>query len=425
MKGLAVFRSRAALGLAGYLAVNRIAGAAFPVVFVVCLAQLQGYAAAATAQAVTVVALASSAPLRARALDIWGSRRTLPAQFALSAASLTGVSVAIGHTRNLTAIIALSVLAAVSAPAIDPAVRTSWRSVAQGKEQLSLLHTADSLLEEAGFLVGPILAATLMLTVGYRWAPVIIALASCLNNLGAMSHSAVRRSLFVDAAPCAESHPGAAARRAGRSPQLAHTIMGPILRRDLREIVAPVVLMGGSFGVLAITLPSIAAHHGSMATSGFLTAVISLGGVAGGLAYGVLGTRSTPRIRQSLLGVLFGAPIALLLLARSPWLVALILLLGGLAVTPLYINSYLLIDGLIASDVKHEANSWVAAGNDVGYIVGISVGGLLLSKASLAAALMAAAGFGIVLAVVSLRGLIRRKHPEGSVMHVAAEDISV
>src|ERR1700683_166242 len=155
MKGLAVFRRQAARGLVGYLAVSRIAGAAFPVVFVVCVAHLQGYAAAATAQALTGLALAGSAPLRARALDIWGSRRTLPAQLAVSAASLTGVSVAIGHTHALAAIIALSVLAAVSAPAIDPAVRTSWRSVADGNEQLSLLHTADSLLAEAGFLIGP------------------------------------------------------------------------------------------------------------------------------------------------------------------------------------------------------------------------------------------------------------------------------
>ena len=340
---------------------------------------------------------------------MWGSRRTLSLQVVLSVASLTCLSLAIAYAVNLGFIIALGLLSALSSPAIDAAVRTSWRSVSDDQAELSLLHTADSLLEEAGFLVGPTLAAGLMLTLGYRWSPLAIALAVCLNTLCILLSPAVRNVLLVDPPARPASDTAATTGQGSWIARAARVVAGPILQRELRDIVTPIVLMGGSFGVLAIALPYIAARSGSMATSGFLTALISLGGLIGGLVYGVLGTRGTARTRQSFLGILFGVPIAFLLLARSPWLVGPILLVGGLAVTPLYINSYLLIDGIISAEVKHEANSWVPVANDLGYIIGISAGGVLLSRVSLSAALALAASFALVLVVVSVWGFTRRK----------------
>ncbi|WP_275414910.1 MFS transporter [Planomonospora parontospora] len=163
--------------------------------------------------------------------------------------------------------------------------------------------------------------------------------------------------------------------------------------------------MGTSFGLLAITIPGLAANHGSIATSGFITAAISAGGVIGGLAYGALNLRSTLWRRQAILSLIFGLPIVALLFTRSPWAVAAILLVSGLAVTPLYINSYLLIDEGIPSEVKHEANSWVGVGNDLGYTIGISVGGLLIAQHGVSSPLIGAGLIGAVLTIIALRGL--------------------
>lgn len=418
MKGLRVLFRKSALGLLAYLMISRIAGAAFPVAFVICIAHVQGYAAAAVAQAVSVFTLAGGAPLRARLLDIWGSRRVLPLQVVVSAACLIVMSVAIGHTKSLALIIGLSLLVSVSSPAIYPAVRTSWRSIADNDEQLAMLHTADSLIEEAGFLVGPALAATIMLTAGYQWAPIILAVAIAANNVIAFCNPAIRARLFASRSKSEPdqqtSTAGERAAHANPAIRVAHLIAGPILQGDLRAIVTPLMLMGGTFGVLAIALPDVAAHHGSMATAGFLTALISLGGLVGGLIYGTVRTRGTPRLRHSLLGIVFGFPAVLLCIARSPWSIAPILVISGLAVTPFYINSYLMIDALIAGNVKHEANSWVPVGNDVGYIIGISLGGLLVARVSLSAAMWLGAFFGAALIMLSARGLLRRKHPSPS-----------
>ncbi|GGL58998.1 hypothetical protein GCM10014719_70550 [Planomonospora parontospora subsp. antibiotica] len=103
--------------------------------------------------------------------------------------------------------------------------------------------------------------------------------------------------------------------------------------------------------------------------------------------------------------MIFGLPIVALLFTRSPWAVAAILLVSGLAVTPLYINSYLLIDEGIPSEVKHEANSWVGVGNDLGYTIGISVGGLLIAQHGVSSPLIGAGLIGAVLTIIALRGL--------------------
>jgi MFS family permease len=411
LKGMRVFLRASAVGLMGYLTVSRIVGAAFPVAFVICLAHIQGYGAAGLAQAVTVFTLAFCAPLQARMVDRWGRRIVLPVQATVSGTSLLAVAVAIGHLRSLIVIVALSMLAAVSSPAIDPAVRTSWRAVAEGDEQLALLHTADSLLEEAGFLVGPVLAATVMLTIGYVWAPVVLAGALLLNNLVAFCYPTVRMRLFSDQRERdgEEPAPEPAAHSDRPAARFARMIFGPILDANLRVIIGPLVLMGCTFGVLAIALPDIAAHHGSMAAAGFLLALISFGGIIGGLVYASVGRRGTPLTRHAVLGLLFGGPVAILCIARSPWAVGVILACCGLAVTPFYINSYLMIDTDIAQSVKHEANSWVPVGNDVGYIAGISLAALLVPRVGLSAAMWAAGLFGVALVLLSARSLLRRR----------------
>jgi MFS family permease len=132
-------------------------------------------------------------------------------------------------------------------------------------------------------------------------------------------------------------------------------------------------------------------------------------GLGGGLVYAVVGRRRTPLMRHALLGLLFGGPAVFFIFARSPWAVGVILVIGGLAVTPFYINSYLMIDADIASSVRHEANSWVPVGNDVGYIVGISVAGLLVPRVGLPAAMWVAGLFGATLLLLSARSLARQR----------------
>jgi hypothetical protein len=69
--------------------------------------------------------------------------------------------------------------------------------------------------------------------------------------------------------------------------------------------------------------------------------------------------------------------------AHNPWTLALLLALSGTAVTPLYINAYLMMDSDIPPTAIHEANTWVPVGNNLGYLIGISIAGWFSRHANL------------------------------------------
>jgi MFS family permease len=199
-------------------------------------------------------------------------------------------------------------------------------------------------------------------------------------------------------------------------------VLGPIARPDLRQIVTPLVGMGTAFGLLAIAVPGMLGAGGDIEASGFVLAAISAGGIAGGLAYGALKLEGTLWRRQALLSVAFAVPILPVLFIRSPILLAVALAVAGLSVTPLYVNSYLLIDEVVSADVKQEASSWVPVGNEVGYIAGITAGGLLVWWGGFVPALTGVSIVGAVLVLVAARGLRPRRAPEPTVQPDAGQE---
>ncbi|MEU6722008.1 hypothetical protein ABZ897_62150 [Nonomuraea sp. NPDC046802] len=425
MAGYGVLRRPAAATLLGYLVVGRLAGAAFPIAFVIVLAATRGYAQAALLQGVLVAALAGSAPFRARVLDRVGTRRALLPQCVISTVATVALAVCAGQPHVSGAVIALlTLVVALSTPALDAAVRTSWRRTATSDAEVKALHALDSIIEEAGFLAGPPLAATLMLTLDVQTGIIVIAALMRAITLLTVLTPVVRRTLLADRPPTASTDPASPTTsiapaasgpqkpgRTGRCTRLLSHLLGPIAQPQLRRIVTPIVVMGTSFGFLGIALPALAAGSGAIAASGFITAAISLGGLIGGLAYGGLKLTGSLWRRHAVISLVFGLPVIALLVARSPWSVAAILVIAGLAVTPLYINSYLLIDQELPDTVKHEANTWVAVGNDLGYIIGISTGGILLtSRHDYDAALAGAALTGLLLVAVAIRALMRTGH---------------
>lgn len=423
MAGYAVLRRPAAATLLSYLILGRLSGAAFPIAFVIVLADGCGYAEAALLQGVMVAVLAGSAPFRARVLDRVGTRRALVPQCALSTAATAGVAICAGLPNVHGAVIAgLCLIMGLSSPALDTAVRTSWRRAAHTEAEVKALHALDSIIEEVGFLAGPALAATVMLTVNLHAGLLIVAAVMRGVTWLTVLTPVVRRTLLADPPPADPPSPDLEATataaeaqgrvQARRSPAqllgraLGH-LLGPIARPHLREIVTPIIVMGTSFGFLGIALPALAAGSGAIAASGYITAAISLGGVIGGLVYGGLTLTGSLWRRQAVISLVFGGPVIALLVARSPYSVAAVLVAAGLAVTPLYINSYLLIDQELPAGVKHEANAWVAVGNDLGYIIGITLGGLLIASNDYSSALTGAGLAGVLLIAVALRALSR------------------
>jgi MFS family permease len=373
-----VIRDKRALELLGVLVLRRVSGAAFPIVLVVATAEVRGFAAAALIQGFRVAALTLTAPFRARLLDRIGRARVVLPQTALWTLALAALVIcSISADLPLWTAAAAAVVMALASPSLDAVIRTIWRTLATTDAEVKALHSYDSILEEAGFLVGPLLASILMLGFGPHAALYVVAAGVIAGGVLALLPAEIRAALRqqpVRAEAAAEVPlPG----RAARIRRGLRTAAGPIATPQLQRIVAPLILMGVQLGILGILAPALSAAHGSAANAGFVIACISLGGVIGALTYGSLNLGASLRRRHAILGVVFGAPLILGAWADSPWTLGVLLAFAGLAVTPLYINAYLMMDADIPRSAIHEANTWVPVGNDVGYIIGLAIAGWL------------------------------------------------
>lgn len=313
---------------------------------------------------------------------------------------------------------AVAIVFALTSPAVDAVVRTLWRDIGDGEEQVKALHAYDSILEETGFLAGPALASVLMLLTDPSSAMLISTGLLATGYFLVLLSSQVRSALRPRNRPLAKPP---ATRPGGRLRRVARTLAGPIASRELQRIVAPLIVMGTVFGAVGITAPALTAAYGNSAYTGFVLAAISLGGTIGALVYSSVQIRASLRIRHAALGVVFACPMLLAFTAVNPWLLGGLLALSGLAVAPLYINAYLMMDSEIPDDVIHEANTWVPAGNNVGYMLGLTIGAALLEKWDASAVLVTISVVAAALLTHSLADLYcsRRLAPPAS----AAEEV--
>lgn len=401
MSGHAVLANRRALALLGCLSLQRVAVAALPVALVVTSAGVRGYGEAAAIQGVRVFTATFTAPLRARVLDRIGRHRVIVPQTLLASALLLLFgSAIIVRSVPLPLVLLTAVAAAAASPATGSVIRTLWRTIGQDEQQVKALHSYDSILEEVGYLAGPALASILMITVGQTRALFAVMCATiggyCLTLLSRDVRNALRPKPGTPAVQ-PPAVPGG-----GRARRFARTLAGPIASHELQRIVLPLILMGCVFGVVGILAPALCTASGHSDDTGFLLAAISLGGVIGAVAYSAAKIKWALRMRHAVLGLIFGAPLAFGFLAHSPWTLGVLLALGGLAVTPLYINAYLMMDAQLPAEVIHEANTWVPVGNNVGYVLGITIAASVLGRNNIGAALTAVTIFAAVLVAYSV-----------------------
>ncbi|MGI8665144.1 MAG: MFS transporter [Jatrophihabitans sp.] len=399
----AVVRDRRALELLGVLALRRVAGAGFPIVLVVATAEVRGFAAAALVQGFRVAALALTAPFRARLLDRIGRSRVVLPQTVITAIALSCLVVcSISGRLPIWTAAASAVIMALSSPSLDAVIRTVWRTIATTDAEVKALHSYDSILEEAGFLVGPFLASVLMLGLGPRSALYVVAAAVIAGSVLTLLPSEIRAALRQQVAKATPPATTTGAGRLDKVRRALRTAAGPIATPELQRIVAPLILMGVELGIVGILAPALSQAHGRAANSGFVIACISLGGIIGAFTYGSVNLGPSLRRRHAVLGVIFGTPLVMGAWAHSPWQLGLLLGVAGLAVTPLYINAYLMMDADIPRSAIHEANTWVPVGNDVGYIIGLAVAGWLSGHNELHAISVSLSAAALLLVAYSL-----------------------
>lgn len=324
-----------------------------------------GYQAIGVLVGVYALASAIGGPLLGRAVDKRGQPVVLTAA---ALGSGTGFALlALSAVQNLAVTVAGVVLAGLFTPPLEPCLRSLWPSLLAGKEAVAAAYALDAALQEAIFVVGPLLVINLVGLIGDEGA------------LWATGLVAVTGTLIFVAAPPVRSW-----RAEIRTPGWA----GPLSSGPLRVLLLSLLLVGTAIGVLSIAAVSYSEHVHRPDVAGYLLAANALGALMGGLIYGF--RRWPGKIRAQLVWLLGALALGYwpLVSVTAPVGMVLLGLLSGVFLAPVLACAFVIVGEATPQGTVTEAFAWVVTIFVVGTSLGSTAAGITAQYLGLRAAFL-------------------------------------
>lgn len=342
---------------AGALARLPISMLAIGIVFLV-QSSTGSYAVAGTVAAVYGIVQSLAAPVVARAVDMFGQARVMRPAVAVHVTGIVLLVVTAQLGAPLWTTLVAAVLTGATIGSIGALVRARWSHVlAAAPERTTRLHTAyslESVLDEAVFILGPLLVTLLATRVSPSSGLLAAALAVAVGGTALLAQ---RRT-----EPPVRGHGGRGGTGVLRSPGVVVTVL-------------VFVAVGAVFGSVEVITIAFTDERGVPGAAGAVLAVFALGSLLAGLAYGTVGW-TTSAGRRFVVGVLLlaVAVVPLRFIDHVPVLAAAGLLLG-FTISPTIISGTELVQDLVPSDRLTEGLTWVATAISLGAAAGAAVSG--------------------------------------------------
>jgi hypothetical protein len=241
--------------------------------------------------------------------------------------------------------------------------------------------------EESLYLIGPLVAGV-VLAVGPARVGLLVAAGLVMAGTAGLVASPHR--------PPA----GAAVRSTGGG-------RGGVLRPLLGLLVA-LALFGAAGAATFVGVAALADRAGTPGVAGVVEAMMAVGAVVGGLLWARLGTSSSPGRPLALaFGCLALAQAAAAAVAFDVVLVGVVLAVGSLVTSPVYVLAFSQADALVPPDRRTEASTWVSVGSNLGTSAGTAVAGLLAGAGG-GAPFLLGAGLCLAATLGAATGLLSR-----------------
>lgn len=337
-----------------------------------------------------------ASPWRARALDRWGASRVLSLLGAVHTAGFAAIaSILSVGVSTLPVLLTLASVAGLSAPPFGAAMRVTWADLTEPGHQRSRALSLDATSDELVFVVGPIIAASVVTLASGPAALALVALTALLATVGFSSSRAVRS-------------------RRGSQPTDAGTNIRVITMPGFGRILIVLCGVGPVLGTFEIVTPAVATTHHAEVASGWLLAALSAGSAAGGIAYGHLGWRAGLGAR------LFGCAIGIGLVTLAGALTAALGLvafgvtaaIAGFFLAPALITGYLAADDMAPEHSRTEASAWMNTALNLGASVATAGAGIVVSGPGAWVALIAAGVLALIAAAMTPFGRLARKRDD-------------
>lgn len=340
------------------------------------------YAIAGAVSAIFAISNAVISPQISRLIDARGQRRIVPAALAVHLPALAAM-IAIGVYTPLTwPILVLALVAGATQPNVGPLVRARWSRMLSGTPQLRTAFAWESLIDEAAFILGPVLATFLALQL-FPAAALIVAATFLTVGL-----------FFLLRQTATEPPASGVVRRSGEK--------SAVLLPGLLGVMGIFVLLGGVFGALEVATLATTKAAGEPGAAGLLLALYSFGSLASGLVFGAM------NLKASLVGQFVGAITALavvslpLVFLGPLWALGLGLFVAGLAVAPALISGMALTERVVPAARLTESMAWVSSGLAVGLAISMPLAGWISDQYPAHLAYLVLSGCALLALVVAL-----------------------
>ena len=329
------------------------------------------FAIAGTTTACYVAGLGALAPALGRLIDRNGPRRVLFACALLYPLSLAALVASISLDAPLWNSLALAAVAGAAFPPITACMRTFLKQRLDDASLIATAYSLESVLIETVFIVGPMLVAFFVAASSPRTAVLFAAGCGAAGTLMFLRSPGLRRWVV-------QSRP-------------THGLFGPLSAPGFLLLLGIVTTYSIAFGLVEIGVTGFASASGSPALAGLLLGLMSVGSVAGGLAYGSRGWH-LPLARQFALALaLMAAGILPLAFVPTVWVFAGLSMLAGVVMAPALTMQSMLVAKTAPAESLAEAFTWSATALLAGVGLGFTLGGVLLEATGAATVLLIAA----------------------------------
>ncbi|MFD4785661.1 MFS transporter [Streptomyces sp. NPDC058459] len=322
---------------------------------------------------VSVSALAgATVPLRGRLMDGYGYTLVM---FPGLVAHLGALIVLVWNesTHGSFAItVVCAFIASASLPPIYIVTRLMWGAMTTDDLRRSIL-SLDAVLTDVGYIVGPTIAAVLVVAVA-PWAGLAAsALLTTIATLLLLSRKLPHQHRQVRSA---ERH-----------------WLGPLRDRAVRRTMVAVVAFFVAVRAIELAFPAWAQQHDAPLMSGVLLSCMSVGSMAGGLALGALPAKRASRATFPVTLAALSAGTLLVAAASLSWTAILIVAAAimGMAVGPSFVALWATVGDLSPENMAAETQSWISSFMSLGGAVGAAASGVVVQALGPGALLLLAA----------------------------------
>ncbi len=356
-----IFRAPGAKGFsaAGFFA--RLPIAMAPIGIVAMLSQTHGeYWLGGAVSATFALTNAAVSPQISRLVDRKGQSKVLIPATIVSVIAFAALIIATNQKWPAWTLF-LSAFLAAAMPSIPAMMRARWTEIFRDRPELNTAFAFESAADELVYISGASLSVGLAVSLFPEAGMMISTTFLALGTFAFL----LQRSTEPKVRPV----------ESGRRQRSAISL------RPVQIITLALIFVGSTFATAEVSAVAITKELGQPEAASLVIGVYAIGSFVVGLILGALNPKM-PLQRQLLIAVSVLALTALPLLAASTSvaLLAFAVFLSGVAISPIFITSFGLIERRVPESMLTEGVTWVMTGIGIGMALGAFISGWVIDN---------------------------------------------